>query len=208
MKSLLNYIAQQLSIYFKQPVQIQIQTQVFGGDINQTLHLQTSIGSFFLKVNKGSLKDMFEKEFDGLQLLHQTNTLRIPQPILYGSFENNIFLIIEFIQKGNPSKNFWQTFAHKLVGLHKQSNTQFGLSTNNYIGSLYQQNNFCNSWIEFYTTQRILPLAQLAFNQNKLSKPDLELIENLCKYLYFILKLNINFQANIKIKAASCLKRL
>jgi fructosamine-3-kinase len=93
-------------------------------------------------------------------------------------------LVTEFIQKGNPSKNFWQAFAQKLADLHKHSNPQFGLSTNNYIGSLYQQNNFCNSWSEFYATQKILPLVQLAFNQNKLSKPDLRLAENLCKHLY------------------------
>ena len=66
MKSLLNHIAQQLSIHFTQPVQIQNQTQIFGGDINQTFHLETNIGSFFLKVNDDCLKDMFEAEQDQL----------------------------------------------------------------------------------------------------------------------------------------------
>ena len=77
----LNYITQQLSQHLHQPVQIVNQTRVFGGDINQTFHLQTNIGSFFLKLNNGNLKDMFEKEFEGLQLLHQTETIKIPQPI-------------------------------------------------------------------------------------------------------------------------------
>ena len=180
MESLLNHITQQLSKHFNQSLQIKSHQQVYGGDINQTFQLQTNIGAFFLKMNDGSLKDMFEKEFAGLQLLYQTKTIKIPQPILYGEFENKIFLVTEFIQKGNASKNFWQTFAQQLAALHKHSNEKFGLDTDNYIGSLHQQNNFCNNWAEFYATQRILPLAKLAFNQNKFDGKDLAGTEKLC----------------------------
>ena len=180
MQDFLHYLSVQLSQHLDQPINILNHKQVFGGDINQTFHLQTNIGSFFLKLNDGSLKDMFEKEFASLQLLYQTQTIKIPRPILYSEFENKIFLVTEFIQKGNSFKNFWQTFAEQLAALHKHSNYQFGLNTNNYIGSLHQQNNFCNTWSEFYATQRILPLARLAFNQNKFDKQDLSLIEKLC----------------------------
>jgi len=174
------FLSQQFSTHFNQTVQIQLYKQIFGGDINQTFQLETNIGFFFLKINDGILKDMFEKEFAGLDLLHQTKTIKIPQPILYGEFENKIFLVTEFIQKESPSKNFWQTFAEQLAALHKHSNERFGLDTTNYIGSLHQQNNFCNTWSEFYATQRILPLAQLAFNQNKFDKQDVSQIEKLC----------------------------
>ncbi|HEY2725672.1 MAG TPA: fructosamine kinase family protein [Parafilimonas sp.] len=180
MNLLYDYIAQQLSKHFNQAANIVNCKQIFGGDINQTFHLQTDIGSFFLKLNDGSLQDIFEKEFYGLQLLHQTKAIKIPVPVLHGSFNNQIFLVTEFIQKGNPSKNFWQIFAHQLALLHKHGNYQFGFSINNYIGSLHQQNNFCNTWNEFYATQRILPLTQLAYNQNKFDKQDLFLAEKLC----------------------------
>jgi fructosamine-3-kinase len=195
MDALFNYISQQLSAHFNQSIQIRSHYQVFGGDINQTYHLQTNIGSFFLKLNDGILKDMFQKEFEGLQLLHQTKTIKIPKPVLYGNFTNAViptkvgifsgkkqnFLITEFIERGNVSKNFWPTFAQQLAALHKYSNDCFGFSTNNYIGSLHQQNHFCNTWSEFYATQRIMPLIQLAFSQNKCSKTDLVLTEQLCK---------------------------
>jgi fructosamine-3-kinase len=180
MNALINHITQLLSKHFGRPVQIINHQQVFGGDINQTFQLTTNTGAFFLKLNDGILKDMFQREFESLQLLHQTQTIQIPQPVLYGSFENNIFLLTEFIQKAKPSKNFWQTFAQQLAALHKHSNHQFGLSTDNYIGSLQQQNNFCKTWPEFYATQRIMPLMQLAFSQNKCSKQDVQLAEKLC----------------------------
>lgn len=180
MQSLFSYIAQQLSKHLNQSIKIINTKQVFGGDINQTFQLQTNSGSVFLKINDGSFKDMFEKEFDGLQLLHQTKTIKIPEPILYGEFENKIFLVTELIQKGSTTKDFWQTFGQQLAALHKHSSAQFGLSNNNYIGSLHQQNNFCNTWSEFYATQRILPLTQLAFKQNKFDKNDLSRTEKLC----------------------------
>ena len=90
MNAILHYIAQKLSTHFNQPIQIRQHHQVFGGDINQTFHLETNIGSFFLKLNNGHLKDMFEKEFEGLKLLHQTKTIKIPEPFLSGNFSNNI----------------------------------------------------------------------------------------------------------------------
>src|SRR3954470_24613354 len=88
MKELLEYIRMRLSNHFNQPANILNYEQVFGGDINQTFCLETNIGSFFLKLNNGSFKNMFEKEFEGLQLLHQAHTVKIPEPILYDGFEN------------------------------------------------------------------------------------------------------------------------
>lgn len=195
MPGISDHISQQLSQHFNTVVQVRAQRQVFGGDINQTFQLQTNIGSFFLKLNDGNLNDMFQREFEGLQLLYQAQTIKIPKPVLYGSFSNSpipkkaeifsskeyIFLLTEFVEKGNVSKNFWQTFAHQLAALHKYSFAQFGLTTNNYIGSLAQSNTFCKTWSEFYADQRIMPLIQLAFNQSKCSKDNLLKAEKLCK---------------------------
>lgn len=180
MIEILKHITETLSSHFNQPVQLQGQQQVFGGDINQTYRLQTNIGPFFLKLNDGELNDMFEKEFNGLQLLHETKTIKIPEPILHGKIENKIFLVTEFIEKGSASKTFWQTFAQQLANLHKHSNELFGLHNNNYIGSLHQSNTYCETWSGFYASQRILPLMQLAFGQNKCSKNDLAKAEKLC----------------------------
>lgn len=180
MIEILKHITETLSSHFNQPVQLQGQQQVFGGDINQTYRLQTNIGPFFLKLNDGELNDMFEKEFNGLQLLHETKTIKIPKPILHGKIGNKIFLVTEFIEKGSASKIFWQTFAQQLAGLHKHSNELFGLDENNYIGSLHQSNTYCKTWSGFYASQRIFPLIQLAFSQNKCSKNDLAKAEKLC----------------------------
>jgi fructosamine-3-kinase len=180
MKELFQHISQQLSQHFNQSIQLTDKQQVFGGDINQTFHLKTNIGSFFLKLNHSRMNDMLKKEFEGLRLLYQTNTIKIPEPVTYGNFENDIFLVTEFVQKGIAQKNFWQVFAQKLAALHQHSNDLFGLSDDNYIGSLQQRNNFCGTWPEFYATQRISPLAGFAFDQHKFSRQEVLLTEKLC----------------------------
>ena len=195
MTYLLNHIIETLSAHFNETIQLQSHQQVFGGDINQAFKLQTNIGPFFLKLNDGRLDDMFQKEFEGLHMLYQTQDIKIPAPILYGKFLDNVvsfktgissnreqvFLITEFIEKGNIAQNFWKTFAYQLAALHKHANEQFGLRADNYIGSLSQVNNYCNTWSEFYASQRIMPLMQLAFNQNKCSGDDLRSAERLCQ---------------------------
>lgn len=180
MQELTDYIAHKLSDHFQQHIEVKKLQQVFGGDINQTFRLQTNSGSFFLKLNDGVLKDIFEKEFDGLSLLYSTNTIRIPKPVLHGSFENNILLITEFINKGYASKSFWKIFALQLAALHKHSQHQFGLESDNYIGSLLQQNTFRSTWSEFYSNCRIMPLIQKALSNNKCGKEDVLLAEKLC----------------------------
>jgi fructosamine-3-kinase len=115
MNFLVNHIEQRLSRQLKRTVQVLHQTQVFGGDINQAFHLQTNIGSFFLKLNNGSLKDMFEKEFNGLQVLYQTKTIRIPEPVLYGSFEDQVFLITHSYKKEVRQKTFGRYLHNSLL---------------------------------------------------------------------------------------------
>lgn len=187
MSGIFDHIARLLSQHLGLPLQINSHRQVFGGNINHTYCLYTSAGTFFLKLNANSFPCMFQKEFEGLQLLHQTLSIKIPLPVVYGSFDDSTFLITEFIEEGGASKNFWQTFANQLASLHRYSNSRFGLSSANYIGMLAQQNNYCDSWQEFYTTQRLQPLMQLAFNQNKCSEEDLIAAEKLCDRLYNLL---------------------
>jgi fructosamine-3-kinase len=179
-KDFLEKLSFQLSNNLKSDTVVEKIRQVYGGDINETFVLSTSSGKFFLKVNSRTYQDMFEKEFNGLQALQQADTIHIPQPILDGSFNSTIFLIMEYLEKGTPSNNFWEKFAKGLAGVHRKTQSQFGFKENNYIGSLAQQNNLTDDWPDFYTTQRIMPLVMQAYAQNKCTKEDVLKAERLC----------------------------
>jgi fructosamine-3-kinase len=175
-REFLKSVAEQLNAHFNKTLIIESCKQVYGGDINQSFIIQTSEEKYFLKINGHAADDMFEKEFNGLNLLRKPACIDVPKPILYGGN----FIIMECITKENPCNDFWLKFAESLAALHKQTNLHFGLYENNYIGSLSQVNNYCKDWAPFYSTYRIMPLVKKAYDQNKFDKQDISLAEKLC----------------------------
>ncbi len=154
--------------------------QVYGGDINETYIIDTNKDSLFVKVNRKTKADMFEKEFNGLHLLRSADSILLPKPLIHGNFEENIYLVMECIAKGNVSPGFWKQFAFELASLHKNTNEVFGLQEDNYIGSLPQRNKPHSTWSEFYAAQRVLPLMRIAFDQQKCESKDIKLAEIIC----------------------------
>lgn len=162
---------------------------VSGGDINEARRLETGKGRFFLKMNRADhAHQMFAVEAQGLQLLAQTHTLRIPQVIGYGKeSEPAGFLLLELIEQGTPRADFWKRFGEGLALLHRTTQTGFGLETNNFIGSLPQSNRRHDSWVEFYIEERLLPQIQLAETHHHFSTADHENFDKLFKKLPQIL---------------------
>jgi len=137
-----------------------------GGDINKVFRLKCEEGDYVVKLNCASeFPEMFLAEAKGLQLLENTNSFRIPRQIATGAENSYAYLLMEFITSGPSHKNIWEHFARNLVKLHRTSRPKFGLDHNNYIGSLPQQNNPCDTGSEFYITQRLEPQFQMASQQ-------------------------------------------
>jgi fructosamine-3-kinase len=180
----LNYLQSELNQIKDKPVQVTNCSQVFGGDINTTYVLFTEEDKYFIKLNVIAFDDMLQKEKEGLLLLRSANTLlKIPEPILQGTFEQQSFLLIEYLEKGTESKILWQQLATGLAQLHQTTQDHFGLHYNNYIGTVFQNNTTTTTWAQFYALQRILPLMRQAYEQQKCTKADLQLAEQFCSKL-------------------------
>lgn len=156
---------------------------VAGGDINETYILHSGETKFFLKFNSADNEDMFEKEFTGLELLRSSHVISVPQPLISGRLNKSIYLLMECIEKGVAPTDFWQTFAHQLGALHKNTNEKFGLDHDNYIGSLSQLNKQTNNWSEFYAERRILHLIRKAYDNKKCDSSDIRMADKLCSKL-------------------------
>ncbi|XOV93285.1 MAG: fructosamine kinase family protein [Bacteroidota bacterium] len=128
---------------------------VSGGCINNTLKLETDEGPFFLKWNNDSDNDMFEKEAMGLKLLRDQKVLNLPEVLGTGSADGKNYLLLSYIQKSPPSGNFWKSFGQSLAALHRVSAPKYGLSHNNYIGRLPQNNEEMQNWIDFFIEKRL-----------------------------------------------------
>ncbi len=140
-----------------------VQQPLSGGDINEVYLLTTNNRKVVVKLNKAArFPKMFEAEAMGLQKLKNTNTFKIPKVLHFGVLKDVSFLILEYIAATQPAANFWEVFGRKLAILHQHTESYFGFEENNYIGSLPQYNQSCESASEFYITQRLEPQFSLA----------------------------------------------
>ncbi len=158
--------------------------QVHGGDINAAFCLHTSNGKYFLKVNQAVLcPDMFLKETAGLSQLKKSRTISIPSVISTGVAGEHQYLLLEWIEKGQPDKRFWENFGHQLARLHQQPQSFFGWTTDNYIGRLHQSNKQHSTWDEFYTECRIMPMVEILFNKQLFTRTDINAAGHFCNQL-------------------------
>ena len=172
------------NIFHSCGLNVQRCNQVHGGDVNQAYSLTTSSGKYFLKVNdRNKFPLMFEKEARGLELLRKHCTLIIPQVIKDGVYDDQQYLLLEWLEKGSPEKDMWEKFGQALALMHKLPQQYFGLYEDNYIGSLQQINDKHDNWHKFYTDCRILPLVNLLFEMGAYSSKDVEAAENFCAKL-------------------------
>ena len=140
----------------------------------RTWKLDVSHGkSLFLKAGKVP-GDFFAAETKGLRLLADRGLL-CPEVVFYS--EN--MLLLDFQKSIPESSQSFITAAIQLAKLHQTTAEKYGLDFNNYIGSLPQCNDYCQTFDEFYSLRRILPLSKQAFDSGLLSTTDLRGIEAL-----------------------------
>ncbi|MEM9159193.1 MAG: fructosamine kinase family protein [Verrucomicrobiota bacterium] len=165
------------------PFQLASQSPLSGGCINNAYQLIGKDGcSYFAKTNRLAFKTHFEEEFDALQELAATQTIKVPTPIAVGETDTESFLILEYIAPGSPSKTGWAQMGQQLAALHAKAMHHYGWHRNNAIGATPQPNSQYDNWIDFYRDQRLQPQFKLA-QRNGLRLPQAEaLLENLSAF--------------------------
>ena len=147
---------------------IQNKRSVPGGDINQSFCISGGDVKYFVKINASHRLEMFETEISSLTALMQANCFIIPRVIVSGMFEQESYLVLEFLELasiGNES-----LFGHKLSQLHSVAASQFGFEQDNFIGRTVQINPWNANWGEFFTHNRLSHQFELlAENNLKLS---------------------------------------
>jgi fructosamine-3-kinase len=141
--------------------------RVSGGDINQAFCIHGNSKKYFLKINSASAyTGMFAKEAKGLTALIANYRLQIPNLVKHGIVGDEQYLLLEWMERGTPSKNFWEDFGTALALMHKKPQAYFGFEEDNFIGSLHQSNKKHDSWTAFYAEERIIPLTnKLGFDK-------------------------------------------
>lgn len=154
---------------------------VSGGCINQGYAISSSSRAYFAKINQASQVAMFEAEALGLQQMRETQTIRVPEPICWGTEGNWAYIVLEWLDLGSRGgDSAWEEMGRKLAQMHKytppsppllrgreKANSTllrgcFGWDRNNTIGSTVQINNWTATWTQFWAEHRIGSQLKLA----------------------------------------------
>ena len=176
--------------------------KVHGGDINKSYGMQLSNGEvLFMKANEKQNVDFFVKEAHNLKAIGKTKSILTPKVLGFGT-ENGeevgySFLLLNFIELGDPDSKFWEDFAEKLAKMHKAETSTyisendfangliFGFYEDNYIGKTKQINTPKSTWIEFFRDCRLEPQIKMAenhFSAEELKKAQM-LLDKLSDFL-------------------------
>lgn len=182
------HLEERFSEFFQAPLTLTDTIPVQGGDINQCFRLETSRGAFFMKVNASLFGlDFFEKEARGLILLANTGAIHVPRPLFDGKFHQQVYLVMEALERGAAGQDFWETFGHSMAALHGHHADRFGLEYPNYIGKMHQDNTWLDQWHNFYANQRIMCNVYKAKERQLLDIAEVEMAENFCSKLQEII---------------------
>ncbi len=177
-----------LTVINEKPCLISEIRSVGGGCINETLSLKTNVGKYFIKYNSAAtFPGMFEKEAAGLKMLANTKTIDIPGIITAAETGNYAYLLLQYIENGVSTRNFWNEFGTKLADLHRNTSDYFGLDHDNYIGSLVQKNTLHPDFLSFFIAERIEPQLKEARNKGAFSLSETRYFGSLFNTLHNII---------------------
>lgn len=154
--------------------------QLSGGSINEAAKIITSFGALFIKWNDTeAFPALFELEARNLNLLHQTQTVQTPGVIETNDVNGFSFLILDYVQAGAKSFAGAEKLGEQIALLHQNTNIDFGLHYNNYIGILQQFNKLNTSWADFFIENRLKPLVNKAYQMQLLDLEEMSLFVTL-----------------------------
>ena len=156
-------IAGQISQVTGKPFQPNHRRSVGGGSVNQAYSLSEGDRAYFVKLNQASQIAMFEAEALGLRQIFASKTIRVPEPICWGTAEKSAYIVLEWLDFGYGDHQAWEEMGRNLAAMHRVISDQgFGWERNNTIGFIPQLNPWTANWVDFFIEQRLGYQFQLA----------------------------------------------
>ncbi|MYL49569.1 phosphotransferase [Halobacillus litoralis] len=128
---------------------------VSGGDINQSFYVETNLRPYFIKVNEKVASHFFQVEAEGLGLIKETGTIRVPEVFHYDcpDGDEKAALVMEWIEKGSSDAS--HSLGKSLAHMHQHTSVKYGYGKPTFVGELDQPNEWCPSWTEYYSRYRL-----------------------------------------------------
>jgi fructosamine-3-kinase len=157
-------IAERISEVTGEPFKIANRRAVGGGCINQSTSITDGKRTYFVKVNDASESEMFAAEAEGVREMWETQTIRVPKPVCWGTADSSAYIVFDWLELGGRGgSQVWEQMGRQLAAMHRHSGRgQFGWHRNNTIGATPQINTWMSDWAKFFAEYRIRYQLDLA----------------------------------------------
>jgi protein-ribulosamine 3-kinase len=144
--------------------------RVSGGCISPAARVETTAGNtLFVKwADDPERGAMFTEEARSLRALAGAKVIRVPLVMGVGAQ----WILLEWLPPDVGSVAAWQELGQDLADLHRVQNPRFGWPAANYIGFLPQNNEWSQSWPQFWRDRRLQPQLQRARTAGALNERD------------------------------------
>ena len=157
-------------------------TPLSGGDVAAAYRAHLDDGRrVFVKTHHDPPPGFFTTEAAGLTWLRAAGTVRVPDVLAVS--DDPPFLVLEWIEEGRSGPDTEARLGRALAGLHRRGAPCFGREDRRTTGSRRLPNEPCETWADFYATQRLLPLARLARDGGALPSTAIATLEEVASRL-------------------------
>ena len=169
------------------PSPVRAVAPVGGGCIANACRVETEQGPFFLKWSRDAdVARTFAAEAAGLRALRAAESpLVVPgvRAVEAAGGASPAFLLLDWIEQGRGDRVFWERFGQGLAALHRHAVDRYGFDGDNFIGRLPQENDWSESWVDFFLDRRLLPQVRMARERGRWSDAWERPFERLCARL-------------------------
>lgn len=136
-------------------------SSVSGGDVARARRVELDDRRVvFVKTHDAPPDGFFTTEAAGLTWLADAQAVRVPNVLSVA--DDPAHLALEWIDEGDPVEDTEHEMGRALAALHRSGAASFGREDRRTTGSRGLPNEPCGTWVEFYASQRLIPLARLA----------------------------------------------
>lgn len=156
--------------------------RVRGGDVAESFRVELRDGrTVFAKTHRDPPAHFFSTEATGLEWLRAADSVAVAAVLAVS--DEPAMLVLEWIDESPSARSDEAQFGRDLAALHQAGAASFGREDRRTTGSRALPNEPCETWVEFFATQRLLPLARLAADGRVLDRRSLDGIESIVSRL-------------------------
>ncbi len=153
-------------------------TSVGGGDVSDAFDVRLGDGRrVFVKTHDAPPDGFFSTEAAGLTWLRDTEAVQVPDVLAVG--DEPAFLVLEWVDEGTRLDGTEEALGRSLAGLHRAGAPCFGREDRRTTGSRGLPNEPCDTWVEFFASQRLIPLARIARDEGALETTTVRMLDRI-----------------------------